>query len=60
VNLIQYNPIGEGKFDHRSVEAERKICSRIRKSRNYCFGEEVEVETSMQLVDNWQIKNSGE
>lgn len=24
VNLIQYNPIGEGKFDHRSVEAEER------------------------------------
>lgn len=24
VNLIQYNPIGEGKFDHRSMEAEER------------------------------------
>ena len=24
VNLIQYNPIGEGKFDHRSEEAEQR------------------------------------
>lgn len=24
VNLIQYNPIGEGKFDHRSIEAENR------------------------------------
>lgn len=24
VNLIQYNPIGEGKFDHRSVEVEER------------------------------------
>lgn len=24
VNLIQYNPIGEGKFDHRSIEAEER------------------------------------
>lgn len=24
VNLIQYNPIGEGKYDHRSIEAEER------------------------------------
>lgn len=42
VNLIQYNPIGEGKFDHRSIEAEEKyvrelanagITVMVRKSR---------------------------
>lgn len=42
VNLIQYNPIGEGKFDHRSFEAEEKyvrelanagITVMVRKSR---------------------------
>lgn len=42
VNLIQYNPIGEGKFDHRNIEAENRyvyqlenagITTMVRKSR---------------------------
>ena len=32
VNLIQYNPIGEGKFDHRSVEAEEKYVRELEKA----------------------------
>jgi 23S rRNA (adenine2503-C2)-methyltransferase len=32
VNLIQYNPIGEGKFDHRSVEAEEKYIRELEKA----------------------------
>lgn len=29
VNLIQYNPIGEGKFDHRSVKAEERYVKEL-------------------------------
>lgn len=29
VNLIQYNPIGEGKFDHRNVKAEHEYARRL-------------------------------
>lgn len=32
VNLIQYNPIGEGKFDHRSIEAEQKYVRELEKA----------------------------
>ena len=32
VNLIQYNPIGEGKFDHRSLEAEEKYVRELEKA----------------------------
>lgn len=32
VNLIQYNPIGEGKFDHRSIEAEEKYLRELEKA----------------------------
>ncbi len=32
VNLIQYNPIGEGKFDHRSVKAEEKYVRELTKA----------------------------
>lgn len=32
VNLIQYNPIGEGKFDHRSVKAEEKYVRELEKA----------------------------
>lgn len=32
VNLIQYNPIGEGKFDHRSIEAEERYVSELTKA----------------------------
>ena len=32
VNLIQYNPIGEGKFDHRNIPAEEKYVSELEKS----------------------------
>jgi len=32
VNLIQYNPIGEGKFDHRSIEAEQRYVSELTKA----------------------------
>lgn len=32
VNLIQYNPIGEGKFDHRSVAAEEKYVRELEKA----------------------------
>ena len=32
VNIIQYNPIGEGKFDHRSVEAEEKYVRELTKA----------------------------
>ena len=32
VNLIQYNPIGEGKFDHRSVEAEGRYVSELERA----------------------------
>ncbi|WP_300672122.1 23S rRNA (adenine(2503)-C(2))-methyltransferase RlmN [Soonwooa sp.] len=32
VNLIQYNPIGEGKFDHRSIEAEERYVRELEKA----------------------------
>lgn len=32
VNLIQYNPIGEGKFDHRSIESEEKYVRELTKA----------------------------
>ncbi len=32
VNLIQYNPIGEGKFDHRSIEAENRYVQELEKA----------------------------
>lgn len=32
VNLIQYNPIGEGKFDHRSIEAEQRYVRDLEKA----------------------------
>lgn len=32
VNIIQYNPIGEGKFDHRSVAAEEKYVRELTKA----------------------------
>lgn len=32
VNLIQYNPIGEGKFDHRSIAAEEKYVRELTKA----------------------------
>lgn len=32
VNLIEYNPIGEGKFDHRSIKAERKYVQELEKA----------------------------
>ncbi len=32
VNLIQYNPIGEGKFDHRSIVAEEKYVRELTKA----------------------------
>lgn len=32
VNLIQYNPIGEGKFDHRSIESEQKYVRELEKA----------------------------
>ncbi len=32
VNLIQYNPIGEGKFDHRSIEAEEWYVRQLEKA----------------------------
>ena len=32
VNLIQYNPIGEGKFDHRSIEAEEHYVRELEKA----------------------------
>ncbi len=32
VNLIQYNPIGEGKFDGRSVEAEERYIRELEKA----------------------------
>ena len=32
VNLIQYNPIGEGKFDHRSIEAENRYVRELEKA----------------------------
>ncbi len=32
VNLIQYNPIGEGKFDHRSIKAEEKYVRELEKA----------------------------
>ncbi len=32
VNLIQYNPIGEGKFDHRSIAAEEKYVRELEKA----------------------------
>ncbi|MCT4180696.1 23S rRNA (adenine(2503)-C(2))-methyltransferase RlmN [Elizabethkingia anophelis] len=32
VNLIQYNPIGEGKYDHRSIAAEEKYVRELEKA----------------------------
>ncbi|AQX05699.1 23S rRNA (adenine(2503)-C(2))-methyltransferase RlmN [Elizabethkingia meningoseptica] len=32
VNLIQYNPIGEGKYDHRSIAAEEKYVCELEKA----------------------------
>lgn len=32
VNLIQYNPIGEGKYDYRSIAAEEKYVKELEKS----------------------------
>lgn len=32
VNLIQYNPIGEGKFDHRNPEAEERYLRELQKA----------------------------
>lgn len=32
VNLIQYNPIGEGKFDHRSIDAEERYVEELQKA----------------------------
>lgn len=32
VNLIQYNPIGEGKFDHRSMAAEERYVKELQKA----------------------------
>ncbi|MCC2589999.1 23S rRNA (adenine(2503)-C(2))-methyltransferase RlmN [Chryseobacterium sp. MFBS3-17] len=32
VNIIQYNPIGEGKFDHRSTKAEERYVSELTKA----------------------------
>lgn len=32
VNLIQYNPIGEGKFDHRSIKSEEKYVRELTKA----------------------------
>ncbi|MFN3021283.1 23S rRNA (adenine(2503)-C(2))-methyltransferase RlmN [Chryseobacterium sp. TY3] len=32
VNLIQYNPIGEGKFDHRTIEAEERYVRELEKA----------------------------
>ncbi|MDO5616664.1 MAG: 23S rRNA (adenine(2503)-C(2))-methyltransferase RlmN [Cruoricaptor ignavus] len=32
VNIIQYNPIGEGKFDHRSIAAEEKYVRELTKA----------------------------
>lgn len=32
VNLIQYNPIGEGKYDHRSIEAEERYVRELSKA----------------------------
>lgn len=32
VNLIQYNPIGEGKYDHRNVKAEERYVSELEKA----------------------------
>lgn len=32
VNLIQYNPIGEGKYDHRSIAAEEKYVRDLEKA----------------------------
>lgn len=32
VNLIQYNPIGEGKFDHRSIAAEEQYVRELEKA----------------------------
>lgn len=32
VNLIQYNPIGEGKYDYRSTEAEEKYVRELEKA----------------------------
>ena len=31
VNLIQYNPIGEGKYDHRNIEAEERYVHELEK-----------------------------
>lgn len=32
VNLIQYNPIGEGKYDHRSIQAEESYVRELEKA----------------------------
>lgn len=32
VNLIQYNPIGEGKYDHRSIQAEESYVRELKKA----------------------------
>ena len=32
VNLIQYNPIGDGKYDHRSIAAEEKYVRELEKA----------------------------
>lgn len=32
VNLIQYNPIGEGKFDHRSIAAENRYVQELERA----------------------------
>lgn len=32
VNLIQYNPIGEGKYDHRNIEAEERYVYELEKA----------------------------
>lgn len=32
VNLIQYNPIGEGKYDHRNIKAEERYVSELEKA----------------------------
>lgn len=29
VNLIEYNPIGEGKFDHRNIKAEKRYVEKL-------------------------------
>lgn len=32
VNLIQYNPIGEGRYDHRNIKAEERYVSELEKA----------------------------